>query len=89
MDNKCPAWAWVVMGILAFITIVLLIMNYNSFSYDEYAQCVDDLGNTTMEYLNLGGDYLDLLSCYQKGLPRCDALIQKGYAASAFTQQGK
>jgi len=92
--KNVPIWAWIVMGILAVITIILFISNLNSVSLEDYSSCFEKYSNKSLEifdasekYHQLNLDFLRLLICYQKGLPTCEPLIEKYGNASMFTQK--
>ncbi len=92
MENKknIPVWIWIILGILVTLVVVLFFsLGYwvnNSVSLEDYTMLVNEYGDSVKDYADLGQDYLNLLGCYQKGLPRCDFLIQKYGNSSVFTQ---
>ena len=85
MKKGVSNWVWIVMVILVLLVIILFIQRNNL--YNDYAGCVLGKIDDTKEYLDLSKDYLNLLICYQEGLPTCEQQIAKYGNASVFTQK--
>lgn len=85
MKKSIPNWVWIVIGILALTTIIFF--SRYTISNNNYYNCVLEMIDDTQEYLDLSKDYLELLICYQEGLPTCEPQIQKYGNASVFTQK--
>lgn len=85
--TNIPIWTWIVIIILAGATFLLFVeLIYNSTPLEDYALCVENSYNTTLEYGSLGQDYIQLLECYTEGLPTCEPLNEK-YGNTRFTQK--
>ncbi len=85
IKNEILFWIWIVIIILSVLLVVLFIRSYNSISYEDYVTLLDDYSSCFSDSVDESINYLELLDCYQKAEPTCDAQIEKFGEASVFT----
>ena len=85
--EQLPVWVWIVIVTLSISTLLLFSSYRNSVSIDDYLNLSLEYADSLKMYAELGIDYITLIDCYQRGLPTCQALIQKeGYSPLVFKQ---
>lgn len=85
--QQLPAWVWIVITVLSISTLLLFNSYRNSVSINDHVDLALEYADSLKMYAELGIDYFELIDCYQRGLPTCQALIQKeGYSPLVFKQ---
>ena len=82
--GKCPTWAWVVMSLLAFTTIILLIADTPSdcpvsgnVSIEEYNSLMDNYNACIVDYNNASNNFIKERENYNTLMNECNQMYSK------------